>query len=287
MLIKYLGTGHTYEQKIGVFFLSDTRPIGIFDSGVGGLTVVKSLVEQLPRESFIYFGDTAHLPYGNKSREQLCQYARNIIAFLLDNDVKAIVVACGTHSSITLPEIEDDYPVPLLGVVKPGARAAVRTSRNKKIGIIATQASVNSGSYSKSISAINGDCQVFANACPRFVPLVESGQLAGAEVEEAVQEYIDPLLEKGIDTLVLGCTHYPFLLPILKKHAGTSVRLVDPASETVEELKTLLTQEQILNGSGKGAGRFLVSGNDQSFYKVGSLLLGNLIHNAEKVNLAK
>lgn len=268
--------------------MSDTRPIGIFDSGVGGLTVVKSLVEQLPGESFIYFGDTAHLPYGNKSREQLCRYAQDIIAFLRDNDVKAIVVACGTHSSITLPEIENDYPIPLLGVVKPGARAAVRTSRNQRIGVIATQASVNSGSYSKAITAIDGDCQVFANACPRFVPLVESGQLEGAQVEEAVREYIDPLLEKGIDTLVLGCTHYPFLIPVIKKHVGTTVRLVDPATETVEELKNLLTREQILNQSAKGTGRFLVSGNDKSsFYKVGSLLLGDLIHKTEKINLDK
>lgn len=265
--------------------MNDTRPIGIFDSGVGGLTVVKSLVQQLPGESFIYVGDTAHLPYGNKSRAELCQYARDIITFLLNNNVKAIMVACNTHSSITLPEIEKNCPVPILGVVKPGARLAVQTSQNGKIGVIATLACVNSGAYTESISTLGADYQVFANACPRFVPLVESGQLQGAEVEEAVHEYLHPLLEAGIDTLVLGCTHYPFLAPSIKDYVGSAVSLVDPAVETIEELTKLLTQEQILSQSSHGEGSFYVSGNDQSFYKVGSLLLGDLIRKVEKINL--
>ncbi len=265
--------------------MNDTRPIGVFDSGVGGLTVVESLVQQLPGEDFIYVGDTAHIPYGNKSREELFKYAKDIIAFLLDRDVKAIVVACGTHSSVTLPEMEESCPVPLLGVVKPGARSAVRASRNGKIGIIATQASVNSSSYSKYIRTIGEDYQVFANACSRFVPLVESGQLQGTEVEEAVHEYIHPLLDEGIDTLVLGCTHYPFLAPVIKAYVGPEVSLVNPAVETIEELVTLLGQKNILSEQLKGSGSFYVSGNDQSFYNVGSLLLGDLIKRVDRINL--
>lgn len=265
--------------------MNDTRPIGVFDSGVGGLTVVKSLVQQMPGENFICFGDTAHIPYGSKSREALFQYARDIIAFLLEQDVKAILVACGTHSSITLPEMESTCPVPLLGVVKPGARSAIRASRNGRIGIIATQASVNSGTYSKYILKIDASTQVFAMACPHFVQLVESGQLTGHEVEEAVHEYISPLMDAGIDTLVMGCTHYPFLQETIKRFVGPDVTLVDPALETVEELSMILAEKQILSQAIRGNGKFYVSGNDQSFYRVGSLLLGDLINKVEKITL--
>jgi len=265
--------------------LNDTRPIGVFDSGVGGLTVVKSLVQQLPGEDFIYLGDTAHIPYGNKSREELFGYARDIIAFLLHHDVKAIVVACGTHSSITLSEMETSCPVPIVGVVKPGARSAVKISENRRIGIIATQATVNSGSYSKCIHAISEDCTVVANACPRFVPLVESGNLQGQEVKEAIQEYIHPLLEAGIDTLVMGCTHYPILAPAIKEYVGAKVTLVDPAVETIEELAGLLREKSILSENSQGKSSFYASGNDQSFYNVGNILLGDLIKRVDRVNL--
>ncbi len=265
--------------------MNDTRPIGVFDSGVGGLTVVKSLVQQLPGEDFIYLGDTAHIPYGNKSREELFGYARDIIAFLLQHDVKAIVVACGTHSSITLSEMETSCPVPIVGVVKPGARSAVKMSKNRRIGIIATQATVNSGSYSNCIHAIGEDYMVFANACPRFVPLVESGNLQGQEVQEAIQEYIHPLVEAGIDTLVMGCTHYPILAPAIKDYVGAKVTLVDPAVETIEELAGLLREKSILSENSQGQGSFYASGNDQSFYNVGNILLGDLIKRVDSVNL--
>lgn len=264
--------------------MNDSRPIGVFDSGVGGLTVVRSLVQQLPGENFIYFGDTAHVPYGGKSREELFQYYDDIVAFLLEQHVKAVVVACGTHSSVTLPEKEANFPVPILGVVKPGARAAVRTSRSGRIGIIATQASVNSGSYRQRIREISAEAEVFATACPPFVPLIEAGQLTGAEVEGAVQEYVLPLKNQGIDTLVMGCTHYPFLETIIKKYVGPEVELVDPAVETIEELSRILQENQLLNKQLKGRGEFYVSGNDQSFYHVGSILLGDLIQTVERVN---
>lgn len=265
--------------------MNDIRPIGVFDSGVGGLTVVKSLVQQLPSENFIYFGDNAHIPYGNKSRDELFQYARDIIAFLLEQNVKAIVVACGTHSSITLPEMEATCPVPLLGVVKSGARSAIRASKNGKIGVIATQASVNSGTYGKRITEINAAAQVFAMACPRFVHMVESGQIDGPEVEDAVKEYIYPLMDNGIDTLVMGCTHYPFLAGIIERYVGSYVTLVDPAAETIEELSMILMDKEIANQQGTGTGEFYVSGNEQSFYKVGALLLGDLIQRVDRISL--
>ncbi len=265
--------------------MNDTRPIGVFDSGVGGLTVVRSLVQQLPGENFIYFGDTAHIPYGNKSRDELFQYARAIIAFLLEHDVKAIVVACGTHSSITLPEMESTCPVPLLGVVKSGARSAIRASQNGKIGIIATQASINSGSYGKNIQENSINSQVFPMACPGFVPLVESGQLDGPEVEAAVKQYVLPLMDEGIDTLVMGCTHYPFLEAIIKHYVGAEVTLVDPAMETIEELSMILMDKQIANQQSTGTGEFYVSGNEQSFHRVGSLLIGDLIQKVKRISL--
>ena len=263
-----------------------TSPIGIFDSGVGGLTVVKSLLERLPSESFLYYGDTAHVPYGNKSREELFKYASEIISFLLSRDVKTIVVACGTHSSVTLTEIEKTCPIPILGVVKPGARVAARVTRNGKIGVIATQGTVNSGSYSANIKAIEASHEVFSGACPRLVPMIETGILDGAEIRPAVEEYIVPLLQQGIDTLVMGCTHYPFLAPVISNIAGEGVTLVDPAAETIEELIGILEQNDLLNDiQASGTKEFYVSGNKESFYKVGRLLLGDVIQKVERINL--
>ncbi|HWQ76274.1 MAG TPA: glutamate racemase [Syntrophomonas sp.] len=263
--------------------MSDNRPIGVFDSGVGGLTVVRSLLEQLPGESFIYFGDTAHLPYGSKSQAELFQYARSIVGFLLEREVKAIVVACGTHSSVTLPVMERECPVPILGVVKAGADAAAEASRNGKIGIIATQATVNNGSYGQHIIA-RGPYQVFSSPCPGFVPLVEAGIFSGKELEEAMQEYIAPLLKQGIDTLLLGCTHYPFLSEAIAGFAGPEVTLIDPAVGTVAALASILAQKDIMSTAAQGDGQFFVSGNDQSFFHAGRLLLqGDIIRKVERV----
>ncbi len=262
------------------------KPIGIFDSGVGGLTVVKSLLSRLPDESFIYFGDTAHVPYGSKSREELFKYASDIISFLLSRDVKTIVVACGTHSSVTLTEMEKTCPVPILGVVKPGARAAARATRNGKIGVIATQATVNSRSYATNINALVPTHEVFSAACARFVPLVEAGLLGGEETRKAISEYIKPLLDQAIDTLVLGCTHYPFLASIISDFTGDNVSLVDPAMETIEELTQILSRKNILNNhQGSPSREFYVSGNDESFYRVGRLLLGDVIEKVDRINL--
>jgi glutamate racemase len=262
------------------------RPIGIFDSGVGGLTVVKSLLARLPGESFVYYGDTAHVPYGTKKREELCKYATDIISFLLSCEVKTIVVACNTSSSVTLPEIEKTCPVPIVGVVKPGARVAARATSNGKIGVIATQATVDSGSYSVNIKAMDSRHEIFSVVCPRLVPLVEAGMLEGPEIHQAVKEYIAPLLNQGIDTLVMGCTHYPFLASVISDIVGNGVTLVDPAAETIEELIRMLEKNDILNDKQTiGTREFYVSGNEESFYKVGRLLLGDVIQKIHRNKL--
>ncbi len=273
------------ELLNGVLDLKN-QPIGVFDSGVGGLTVVRTLVEKLPGESFIYYGDTAHVPYGTKTREQLFRYADDIITFLLGKDVKAIVVACGTHSSVTLPEMESTCPVPLLGVVKAGGRAAVKATRNGRVGVIATQASVNSGSYTKAIKAIDASCSVSSAACGQFVPLVESGLLTGPATRQAVREYVQPLLGEGIDTLVMGCTHYPFLAPVISDYVGPGVTLVDPAEETVAELIGLLEMKSLLADNGAAYRRsYFVSGNPEYFYKLGRMLVGEVMEKVTRISL--
>lgn len=265
--------------------MKNSDPIGIFDSGVGGLTVVKTLLQQLPGESFIYFGDTANVPYGNKTSEQLFSYAHKIISFLMDRQVKAVVVACGTHSSVTLPVLQENYHVPMLGVVIPGSIAAASSTRNGKIGIMATQATVNTQAYTRYIKHISPDAQVFETACTRLVPLVEAGFLEGPETILALKEYITPLLDQGIDTLVMGCTHYPFLAPVIQGLVGEGVKLVDPACETVSGLGKILGVRSLLATDDNPTREFYVSGNDESFYNVGKLLIGDFIQTVEKISL--
>lgn len=265
--------------------MGDNRPIGILDSGVGGLTVVRSLMQKLPQESFIYFGDTAHLPYGSKTEPELMLYAREIIAFFLKRDVKAVIVACGTHSSITLPHIIQDYDIPLMGVVKAAASCAVKTTRNHRIGIAATQATVNSRAYTGEIQRLNPACQVFETACPRFVPLVESGKLDEEETIQAVDEYIRPLLEQEIDSLVLGCTHYPFLAGLIAKYVGEGVEVIDPSCKTVEQAAEIFSRHNLFGDNQNPLREFYVSGNDESFYNVGRLLIGDTIKTVRKASL--
>jgi len=266
--------------------LGRKKPIGIFDSGVGGLTVVNSLLRRLPGESFIYFGDTAHIPYGNKSKQQLMSYAEAIINFLIRQEVKAVLVACGTHSSVTLPLMANNYNIPMLGVVRAGARSAQRMSENLRIGVLATQATVNSRAYTREIQAINPECEVFEVACPKLVPLVENGKLDNEESRVAVREYITPLLDLEVDTLVLGCTHYPFLAPLIKDFTGDGVKVVDPSVETIEELNTILIRKDLYNNSGDQAvWQFYVSGDDRSFYDAGTMLLGDKIKTVKRAAL--
>lgn len=268
--------------------MGDNRPIGIFDSGVGGLTVVRSLLQKLPQENFIYFGDTAHVPYGSKSEQELMGYAREIIAFLLEQKVKAIIVACGTHSSVTLPRIAEQYDIPLLGVVKAAASCAVKTTRNGNIGIAATQATVNSRAYTREIQRLDAGLKVYETACPAFVPLVEAGKLEEDETRQVVSEYLQPLLDQGIDCLVLGCTHYPFLTKVINEFTGEGIEVIDPSCKTVEQVKDIFSRQDLFNQDNQaGFRKFYVSGNDESFYNVGRLLIGDTIKEVHKVKLSE
>ena len=222
--------------------MSCNSPIGVFDSGVGGLTVAKEIMRQLPDEQIVYFGDTARVPYGSKSKKTITTYTRQIVRFLQSKDVKAIVVACNTASAYALETVRKEVPVPMIGVVKPGAKAAAEATRNGRIGVIGTEGTIKSGIYTEFLSATNPNVTVFGKACPLFVPLVEEGWLQDPITVEVAKRYISELLDKDIDTLVLGCTHYPLLRKLIREVVGERVTLVNPAYETAVTLRTLLQE---------------------------------------------
>lgn len=218
--------------------------IGIFDSGVGGLTVTREIMMQMPEERLVYFGDTARVPYGTKSRETIIRYSRQNIRFLQQHNIKAIVVACNTASAF-VEEVQKDFSIPIMGVVRPGSKAAVESTRNGRVGVIATQATIGSRIYTRVIHETNPEIQIFGKACPLFVPLVEEGWLEDPVTEEVVRRYVKELQEKEIDTLILGCTHYPLLRNVISKVMGPEITLVNPAYETALELKKLLEKERL------------------------------------------
>lgn len=220
-------------------------PIGVFDSGVGGLTVAREIMRQLPNEKIVYFGDTARVPYGSKSKDTIIRYSRQIIRFLLTKQVKAIVVACNTASAFALEEIRNDYDIPIIGVVKPGAKVAVETTNNNRIGIIGTEGTISSKIYSQIIHKKSPEMHVIGKACPLFVPLVEEGWLNDPVTDEIAFRYLAELKHMDIDTLILGCTHYPLLRSTVARIMGNEVALVNPAYETAKELKQLLVTEGI------------------------------------------
>ncbi|MFZ5626034.1 MAG: glutamate racemase [Bacillota bacterium] len=259
-------------------------PIGVFDSGVGGLTVVRELLKHLPAENVIYYGDTAHVPYGSKTREQLLAYGRSIMEYLTAAGVKLVLVACNTSSSLTLEALAAEFPVPMIGMIKPGAKAAAAASKNGKIGVIATEATTRSQAYPAAIKALRPEAEVLGQACPKFVPLVESGRFDTEETVEAVREYVLPLLAEGIDTLVYGCTHYPFLEPVIRRLADSDLTLVDPAQAVVREAEQLLASRGLAAEGGQGQYRFVVSGDPLQFQRVGKILLGDIIKQVEKAD---
>lgn len=225
-------------------------PIGVFDSGVGGLTVVKEIMRQLPGESLVYFGDTARVPYGSKSKNTVCKYSRQIVRFLQTKQVKAIVVACNTASALALDEIREEIEIPIIGVVEPGAIMAANMTKTNNIGIIGTDSTIKSGIYNKYLHKINPEITVVSKACPLFVPLVEEGLWEDRVTEDIVGRYLHELKEYDIDSLILGCTHYPLLHRIIGQEMGENVKLVNPAYETAKSLKTLLTEKNLLNTVG-------------------------------------
>jgi len=264
-----------------------SRPIGVFDSGLGGLTVVKAIRKELPREKLAYFGDTARIPYGTKAPETILRYSRQIVRFLLKKEkVKAVVVACNTSSAWALKTLRREFDIPILGVIEPGAYAAVEVTRNGKIGVIGTEGTIYSKAYPEAIHALNPKIKVAAQACPLFVPLVEEGKLTGPLAEEVVREYLRPVLRAGVDTLLLGCTHYPLLRKTLAKVAGPKVRIVDSAEETARSLHRNLESHGI-ELAGHGGGSYYVSDLSRKFKEHAQRFLGRTIPKVERVFIEK
>lgn len=260
------------------------KPIGVFDSGVGGLTVVKELIHQLPGEDIIYFGDTARVPYGIKSKETVIRFSIENILFLLKQDVKLICVACNTVSSLALPVIKHHFKVPIVGVIGPGVREAVYATQNKRIGVIGTRGTIKSRAYEDEIKHLDPGIRVTAVACPLFVPFVEEGWLGGNAVLEVARTYLKPLKENKVDTVILGCTHYPLLKPVIRKVLGEQVKLIDSAKQVAIEVKKILTADGMFCNGRSGKHKFFVSDNPEWFNGLAKRFLGQNIKDARKVN---
>jgi glutamate racemase len=222
-----------------------SRPIGVFDSGIGGLTVVSALRALLPNESIYYLGDTARVPYGGKSATTVQRYSLEIAAILLEENAKTVVVACNTASALALPQLEKALPVPVTGVILPGARAAIAKTLTGHVGVIGTRATIKSGAYERALRSLNGDVRVTARACPLLVPLIEEGWLQSPITDEIIIQYLGPLVEEGIDTLVLGCTHYPLLRDAISRLLGEKITLVDSAENCANAVRELLLRENL------------------------------------------
>lgn len=247
----------------------DRRPIGVFDSGIGGLTVVSALRRSLPNESIYYIGDTARVPYGGKSPTTVQRYSLEIASLLLRENAKTIVVACNTASSLALPELEAQLPVKITGVIAPGAQAAIAATRNGHVGVIGTRATIKSGSYERALRTLHPGVRVSARACPLLVPLIEEGWLASEITDKVLLQYLEPLLEEGIDTLVLGCTHYPLLRPALGRLLGESIRLVDAAENCAVSVGQLLERENLkVVGENVGALQVALTDPPDSFLRI-------------------
>lgn len=267
----------------------DKRAIGVFDSGLGGLSAVHTLWKILPEEDLIYFGDTSRVPYGGRSREMLLKYARQDVRFLRQFDLKAILIACGTVSTTALPVLETENDLPIVGVVEPTCQWAVSQSHNKKIGLIATKASIHSGAYEAVIAKIDPSVEVFSKACPLFVPLVENGRIRPGDVviETVANEYLTELKEAGVDTLILGCTHYPLLTDIIQNEMGSDVTLVSAGEESAFDLKRQLKEARMRNDpTHHGQSAFYVSDQAEDFERTATLFLQeNLHHTARRIDI--
>jgi len=261
-------------------------PLGVFDSGIGGLTVARAVFERLPRESVVYFGDTARVPYGPKSPDTVRRYSAEILAYLVRRGVKAVVVACNTSTAHALDFLRERSPVPVVGVIEPGARAAVAASKSGRLGVIGTAGTIASGAYERAITALRPSTSVTAVACPLFVPLVEEGWLDHPAAELIAREYLAPLQAARVDTLVLGCTHYPLLKPLLARVMGNDVRLIDSAAETANAIAAELTTRGLdVDGAAAPTHRFVVSDDEPRFRRVGEKFLGDKLKDVEVVPL--
>jgi glutamate racemase len=257
--------------------VANNAPIGVFDSGIGGLTVLRALIGELPGESFVYFGDTARVPYGNKSAETVCKFSRENVSFLMGEGVKIVVVACNTASAAAVPVLRDELPVPIVGVIEPGARAAVKKSKSYRIGVIGTAATIRSEAYQKAIRALSPRAEVIARACPLFVPLVEEGWADTQVAEMVAESYLGEFRRDGVDVLVLGCTHYPLLRDVIARVLGPSIELVDSAVETAREVRQRLEAERVLSSLKKGELSIYLSDITPNFRDIGERILGRPI----------
>lgn len=265
-------------------------PVGVFDSGVGGLTVAREIMRNLPSEKIVYFGDTARVPYGSKSQETIIRYSRQIIHFLQEQQVKAIVVACNTASAFALDAVRDTLDIPILGVIEPGARVAAQETKNKRIGVIGTEGTIGSGIHAHYLKDLDPQVTVFGKACPLFVSLAEEGWLHDPVTTEVASRYLKELQEKEIDTLILGCTHYPLLRSTIREVMGENVRLVNPAYETALELGRLLKEKDLLSTGTKQEEfpyRFYVSDLADKFKAFANSILPYDVEMTQKIDIEK
>ena len=262
-----------------------THPIGIFDSGIGGLTVFKAVRKQVPQESLVYFGDTAHVPYGTKSKDTITKFSIDNVQFLSGFDVKMVIVACNTASSLSLDALKQRFSIPIIGVIEPGAQEAIRKTRNGRIGVIGTKSTIGSNAYETVLKRLDPSVKVYSGACPLFVPFVEEGWLDGDVVSKVAHTYLDGFKTFKIDTLILGCTHYPLLHRVIQKTLGPKVRLINSAEETAKEAKRLLAKLK-MSGLSKNRSqdlRFFVSDEPEQFRTLGERFLGTAIPCVAKV----
>ena len=254
--------------------MSDNRPIGIFDSGLGGLTVVNAIKQRNPSENIIYVGDTARVPYGNKSAPLIIKYSSQITNFLLENNAKLIIVACNTASALAIPTLQNEFNIPIVGVISPGANAAAEVTKNNKIGVIGTLATINSNAYKKELIKINPKIKIISRACPLFVPLVEEGLLEGPIVSAIIKHYINDINLSEIDTLILGCTHYPLLRSAIEVHIN-NLELIDSAESVAKETNLILKDNLLINkDSIQGKQNFYVTDSPGNFANIAKRFLG-------------
>ena len=259
---------------------SSTAPIGVFDSGLGGLTVARAIIDQLPGESIIYVGDNARGPYGPRTLAEVRSFTLEIMDELVEAGVKAIVIACNTASSATLRDARERYEIPVLEVIQPAARRAVSATRSGRVGVIGTNATIESGSYLDAFAAAP-QLSITSVACPAFVEFVERGETSGAAITSIAREYLQPLIDAEIDTLVLGCTHYPLLTGVISYVMGDEVTLVSSAEETAKDLYRTLVERDLLNISGEHTYKFVATGDTDSFNKLARRFLGPEVHSVE------
>ena len=266
----------------------DPRPVGVFDSGVGGLTVLHECLVTMPNEDFVYVGDHARLPYGPRPLEEIRRFAREIGAYLEQQDVKLILVACNAATSAALPRLQEELTVPVVGVITPEAHAAVQATRNRRVGLLATPATVEAGRYAELVHALDAGISFHPVACPQLVPLIEGDDPFGAETTAAVREYAEPLKDAGVDTVILGCTHYPLIRPVFQRVFGRGVTLVFSAEETAREVAGTLARKGIENEEAReGSYRFLTTGDPEAFRALGQRFLQLPIAEVEHIELAK